>query len=67
LDHVLLNSQLLPVKIVYLPPLPQPLLRYVMQPVNLRSCTAVKEISVSVLPLLNVYLVFAIQCQWAHR
>jgi hypothetical protein len=67
LDHVLLNSQLLPVKIVYLPPLPQRLLRYVMQPVNLRSCIADKEISVSVLPLLNVYLVFAIQCQWAHR
>jgi hypothetical protein len=67
LDHALLNSQLLPVKIVYLPPLLQPLLRYVMQPVNLRSCIAVKAIFVSVLQLLNVYLVFAIQCQWAHR
>jgi hypothetical protein len=67
LDHALLNSQLLPVKIVYLPPLPQRLLRYVMQPVNLRSCTAVKEISVSVLPLLNVYLVFATLFQLGHR
>jgi hypothetical protein len=67
LDHVLLNSQLLPVKIVYLPPLPQHLRHCAMQPVNLRSCIADKEIFVSVLPLLNVYLVFAIQCQWAHR
>jgi hypothetical protein len=44
----LLNSQLLPVKIVYLPPLPQRLLRYVMQPVNLHSYIAAKEISVFV-------------------
>jgi hypothetical protein len=67
LDHALLNSQLLPVKIVYLPPLPQRLLRYVMQPVNLHSCIVAKEISVSVLQLLNVYLVFATLFQLAHR
>jgi hypothetical protein len=50
-----------------LPPLLQHLLRFAMQLVNLHSCTAAKEISVSVLPLLNVYLVFAILCQLAHR
>jgi hypothetical protein len=55
------------VKIVYLPPLPQPLLRYVMQPVNLRSCIVAKAIFAFVLQLLNVYLVFAILFQLGHR
>jgi hypothetical protein len=55
------------VKIVYVPPLPQPLLRYVMQPVNLHSYIAAKEISESVLQLQNVYQDFATQCQLEHR
>jgi hypothetical protein len=67
LVHVHLNSQPLQVKIAYWPLLPQHLLRYVMQPVNLRSCTAAKEISESVLQLLNVSLVFATLFQLAHR
>ena len=55
------------VKIVYSPPLPQHLPRYAMPPVNLHSYIVAKAISVSVLPLPNVYLVFATQCQLAHR
>jgi hypothetical protein len=50
-----------------LPPLLQRLLRYVMQPVNLRSYIVAKAISVSVSLLLNVYLVFATLFQLAHR
>jgi hypothetical protein len=56
-----------PVKIVYLPPLPQHLLRCAMQQANLRSYTVAKEIFVSVLQLQNVYLGFATQYQLAHR
>jgi hypothetical protein len=67
LVHVLLNSQLLPVKIVYLPLLPQHLLRFAMQLANLRSYTAAKEISESVLPLPNVYLGSATLFQLEHR
>jgi hypothetical protein len=54
------------VKIVYLPPLPQPLLRYVMQPVNLHSYIAAKEISESVLQSQNVYQVSVILFRLAH-
>jgi hypothetical protein len=55
------------VKIVYLLQQAQPLPHSVMQRVNPRSSTAAKEIFVSVLPLLNVYLVFAIQYLLEHR
>jgi hypothetical protein len=55
------------VKIVYLPQPLQPLPRYAMQPVSLRSYTVAKEISESVSPLPNVYLGFAILFQLGHR
>jgi hypothetical protein len=67
LVRALLNSLLLLVKIACWPLLPQLLLRYGMQPVNLLSCTAAKEIFVSVLLLQNVYLDFATLYQLAHR
>jgi hypothetical protein len=54
-----LNSLLLPAKID-LSQLPHLLLpHFAMQPVNQRSCIAVKEISESVLQLQSVYLDFA--------
>jgi hypothetical protein len=49
------------VKIDYLLQQAQPLPHSVMQRVNRPSSTAAKEIFVSVLQLLNGYLVFAIQ------
>jgi hypothetical protein len=49
------------VKIDYLLQQAQPLPHSVMQQVNRHSSTAAKEIFVSVLQLLNGYLVFAIQ------
>jgi hypothetical protein len=55
------------VKIVCSLPLPQPLPHFAMQLVNLRSYTAAKEISESVLPLPNDYQDFATQCQLEHR
>jgi hypothetical protein len=67
LVRALLNSQLLPVKIACWPLLPQLLLRYGMQRVNLLSCTAAKEISVFVWLLQNVYLGFATLYLLAHR
>jgi hypothetical protein len=67
LDLALQNSQLLPVKIAYLPQQHQHLLRCAMQPVNLPSYIAAKEISESVLQSLNVYLGFATLFQLAHR
>jgi hypothetical protein len=66
LDRVLANLPPLQVKIAYLPPLLQHLLRCAMPPANQRSCIVAKEISVSVSLLLSAYLDFAIQCQLAH-
>jgi hypothetical protein len=40
---------------------------FAMRQENRHSSTAVKEISVSVLPLLNVYLVFATQYLLVHH
>jgi hypothetical protein len=57
----------LQVKIVYLLQQAQHLLLCVMRRVNRRSSTAAKEIFESVSPLLNVYLVFAIQYLLEHR
>jgi hypothetical protein len=55
------------VKIVYLPQPLQPLPRFAMQRVNLRSYTVAKEISESALQLPNVYLGFVILFQLEHR
>jgi hypothetical protein len=63
----LLNSQLRPVRIVYWLLLPQHLLHCAMQPANLHSYTAAKEISVFVWLLQNVYLDFATLYLLAHR
>jgi hypothetical protein len=56
--HVLQNLQQLPVKIASLLLLPQPLPPFAMQRVNLRSYTAVREISASALQLLNDFQVY---------
>jgi hypothetical protein len=55
-----------PVKIVYLPPQPQHLLRCAMQPVNLHSYIAAKETFVFVWLLQNVYQVSVILFRLAH-
>jgi hypothetical protein len=55
------------VKIAYWLLLPQHSRRCAMQPANLRSYIVAKAISVSVLQLLNVYLVFATLFQLVHR
>jgi hypothetical protein len=57
----------LPVRIVYLLQQAQHLPHSVMQRVNPHSSTAAKEIFVSVLQLLNGYLVFAIRYLLEHR
>jgi hypothetical protein len=64
--RVLQNSQQLLVKIALLPLLPQPLRPFVMQPVNLRSYTDVREISASALQLLNDFQVYVTLSLLAH-
>jgi hypothetical protein len=59
--------QALQVKIDYLLRQAQHSPHSVMQQENPRSSIAVKEIFVSVLPLLNVYLALEIQYQLVHR
>jgi hypothetical protein len=54
-------------KIGLLPLQPQHLPHYAMQRVNLRSCIAVKEISVSVLQSQSAYRVFATLSLSVHR
>jgi hypothetical protein len=67
LVRALLNLPLLPVKIVCLPLLLQLLPRCAMQPVNLRSYIAAKEISESALLWPNVYQVYVTLFRLAHR
>jgi hypothetical protein len=67
LDHVLPNLPPLRAKIASWQRLHLHLLHYVMQPVNPHNFIAAKEISVSALPLLNVYLGFVIQSRLALR
>jgi hypothetical protein len=62
-----LNLQPLPVKIDLSQLLHRLLPHFAMQPVNQRSCIAVKEISESVLQLQNVYLDFVTLCQSVHH
>jgi hypothetical protein len=65
--HVLLNLPQLLVKIASLQLLPRRLLLYAMPLANLHSCTAAKEISVSVLQSLNVFQVYVTLFQLAHH
>jgi hypothetical protein len=65
--HALPNLQLLLAKIASLQPQPPLSPLYAMQPVNLRSYIAAKEISASVLQSLNVYQVYVTLFPSAHR